>query len=34
MKMQSSQWVRKKFAKTKKGTAGQVERDSRVDGFV
>jgi hypothetical protein len=33
MKMLSSQWVRKKFAKTQKGAAGQVERESHIDGF-
>jgi hypothetical protein len=32
-KMESSQWVWKKFAKTKKGTVGQVERESHVDVF-
>jgi hypothetical protein len=31
-KMQSTQWV-EKFAKTKKGAAGQVERESYVDFF-
>jgi hypothetical protein len=34
MKMQSSQWVEKKFAYTKKGAAGQVERESNVGCFL
>jgi hypothetical protein len=32
-KMQSSQWVGKKFAETEKCGAGQVEREIHVDGF-
>jgi hypothetical protein len=31
--MHSSQWVGKKFGKTVKGAAGQVERESHVGVF-
>jgi hypothetical protein len=33
MKMQSSQWVGKNSPRPKKGVAGQVKRESHVDGF-
>jgi hypothetical protein len=33
MKIQSSHWVEKKFAKTEKGAAGQVKCERHVDSF-